>query len=114
MDETLKRIADEATAALKNVQDVITMQARRAGDLVLEAERNLSAVVDVAKDVPEKLMSKFTYVLAGDVVQATEDPMKIYHAHVALNGYQFEVHGLFGANVPIGHYRVLVLLERVK
>lgn len=113
MHETLKRIANEAAENLKRCGEEIDRQARASGALVLEAERNLNAVVAVAKDIPDKLLSKFSYVMAGKF-EAHEENTKILWANLQMNSFGAQLHGIFGAELPKGEYRIVVLLERVK
>lgn len=113
MNDTVQRIAEQAKADLKVSLEMIQDKARQAVELVLEAERSLDAVVGVARDFPEKLMTKYALAATGEI-KIEEEERRVRDSGLVLDQYHYRLAGLFGSNLKRGKYRVLILLERVE
>lgn len=93
---------------------------KQAADKAVEAKAAVSrcqsevqALVNLAKQVPEKVFDRYSNVLVGTVQQYGESPSGLY-ASIRISTSDAQLHGLMGPNdLKAGKYRVIVLLEPI-
>lgn len=103
----------------QGVKDLEAMakQARQAGDeariRVSQCQSEVQSLVNLAKQVPEKVFDRYSNVLVGTIDQRGQSPSGMY-AWLRLSTSDAQLQGLMGPeDLKPGKYRVIVLLEPI-
>ena len=81
-----------------------------AQDHIARCQSEIQTLVNLAKQVPEKVFDRYSHVLVSSIELYNEDPF--FSGYISVNNCQTQLRGLMGgANVKKGSYRVIVLLE---
>lgn len=104
-------------AGLKEMEDKkqgIEGYARSAGEIIVRCESELRTLVQLAKDVPEKIFDRYSSVMVSSVEVHSNDSCSPRIQFGYARG-PFELRGLMGEEqIKPGKYRVVVLLEKLE
>jgi hypothetical protein len=97
--------------------EAVVKQTRQAADdakiRVSQCQSEIQSLVNLAKQVPEKVFDRYSNVLVGTVNQYGESPTGLY-ASIRLSTSEAQLQGLMGSeDLKRGKYRVIVLLEQI-
>jgi hypothetical protein len=95
--------------------EAVVKSTRQAADeakvKVSQCQSEIQSLVNLAKQVPEKVFDRYSNVLVGTVEQYGQSPSGMY-ARLQLSHNEAQLHGLMGSqDIKAGKYRVIVLLE---
>jgi hypothetical protein len=101
---------------VKDLEGVVK-QTRQAADeakiRVSQCQSEIQSLVNLAKQVPEKVFDRYSNVLVATIDQYSDQPNGIY-AELRLGGNSGQLRGLMGDDsLKKGKYRVIVLLEPI-
>jgi hypothetical protein len=108
--KSIEAIISQGTKDLEN----LIKQTRQAGDdariKVSQCQSEIQSLVNLAKQVPEKVFDRYSNVLVSTVELYNE--YTCFDGYVQINGCQAHLRGVMGdEKFKRGKYRVIVLVE---
>jgi hypothetical protein len=101
---------------IREIEALKKQAAETASEAVSRVERTrdeIQSLVDLAKQVPDKVFDRYSNVLVGTFEEYHESPQGLY-AHIRLASCETQLRGLMGdERIKQGKYRVIVLLEPI-
>ena len=97
--------------------EAVVKQTRQAADdakvRVSQCQSEIQSLVNLAKQVPEKVFDRYSNVLVGTIEEHCEGSSDLY-AEFRINSGQTSLRGIMGnEKFKKGKYRVIVLLEPI-
>src|SRR5689334_7606773 len=111
-----KSIESIIAQGVKDLEAVVKSTRQAADDAkikVSQCQSEIQSLVNLAKQVPDKVFDRYSNVLVGTIQQHDQSPAGVY-AYLRLSTAETQLHGLMGPNdLKAGKYRVIVLLEPI-
>lgn len=90
----------------KGLQETVVASQQK----IQQCQSEIQSLVNLAKQVPEKVFDRYSNVLVGTVEQIV-NPSQLY-ARLQIASGEVQLHGIMGdEKIKQGKYRVIVLLE---
>jgi hypothetical protein len=100
---------------VKDLEAVVKQTRQEADDAkirVSQCQSEIQSLVNLAKQVPDKVFDRYSSVLVGTIAQQASSIC--LYASLRLNTVEAELRGLMGPeDIKPGKYRVIVLLEPI-
>jgi len=110
--KNIEAIIADGLKQLEGSADRLAGAAKSARDVVATCSGEIQALVDLARDIPEKVFDRYSSVMVS-TIQVHPSP-GTYHYVAIGNAGQSQLRGLMGdETIKAGKYRVVVLLEPI-
>jgi hypothetical protein len=111
--KSIEAIIADGKRDLEFLSEQAASKALEAKSAVIRCTQEIEAMVQLAKDVPEKVFDRYSHVLVavGDIYSTGNFGRPTY---VDIGGTHLQLRGLMGQEqVKTGKYRVIVMLEPI-
>ena len=108
---SIEAVIAEGTRNLETLAKLAADKAVEARAEVSRCQSEIQTLVNLGKQVPEKVFDRYSQVLVSTIdVQSMDE---VLHAQIQIGGAYGGLRGLMGENPRRGKYRVIVLLEPI-
>ena len=115
MHEVFRKMIEEGLSELESEKERIESNAARAREVVERVKRDMAGLATFAEDLPTKMLEKFSSLLTAEFErQQGERPFD--HVELRIGDQWRTLHGLGATPMKDygpGHYRVIVILQKV-
>jgi hypothetical protein len=109
--KSIEAIIAQGVKELEGLSVQAAQKAVEAKAAVSRCQSEIQSLVNLAKQVPEKVFDRYSQVLVSTI---QIESYSSFCADIMLNGYASNLRGIMGdEKVKAGKYRVIVLLEPI-
>ena len=96
--------------------EAVVKQTRQAADdakiRVSQCQSEIQSLVNLAKQVPDKVFDRYSQIFVSTMDLYNEDPM--FNGYVTINNCQGPLRGIMGdEKLKRGRYRIIILMEPI-
>lgn len=112
LQKSIEAIIAQGVRDMEHQKEVVRGVAEQAKATVSQCQSEISSLVNLAKQVPEKVFDRYTHVLVSTFEMY--DEARFSHGYIQINTSQGQLHGIMGdEKIKRGKYRVIVLVEPI-